>query len=163
MHGRLLQSVQWFSSYLSDRKRFVLFKCKQSEQSKKQRDFPKIYYGALFFIVFMNDMPMSTRKISNVNMYAGDSIISACVKNVQEIDQKLSNVLQKISNWCDETIMVINIYKDRDLDDPANVYNITALLTDCPENIECKHMIYTYKSRETINNKEERSELRFFK
>ena len=61
-----------------------------------------------FFIVFMNDMPMSTRTISNVYMYADDSTISAYGKNVQEIELKLNDDLQEISNWCDE-----NIYQGR--------------------------------------------------
>ena len=45
--------------------------------------------GPLFFIVIMNDMPMSKRTISNVDMYADDSTISACGKNVPEIELKL--------------------------------------------------------------------------
>jgi len=42
-----------------------------------------------FFIVFMNDMPMSTRTISNVDMYADDSTISACVvhTDLKHLDQ----------------------------------------------------------------------------
>ena len=50
----------------------------------------------------MNDM--STRTISNVDMYADDCTISVCGKNVQEIDE-----LQEISNWCDENRMVVKV------------------------------------------------------
>ena len=36
---------------------------------------------------------------------------------------------------------------DRDRDDPANVYNITALLTDCPKQYWTQtQCIYTYQS-----------------
>ena len=48
---------------------------------------------------------MSTRTISNVDMYADDSTISACRKNVQEI--KL-NDLQEMSNWCDENRLAVH-------------------------------------------------------
>ena len=51
-------------------------------------------------------MPMSTRTICNVDMYADDSIISVCRMTVQEIELKLNNDLQEISNWCDENIDV---------------------------------------------------------
>ena len=56
-------------------------------------------------------MPMCIRTISNVDMYADDSTTSACGKNVQEIELKLNNDLQEISNWCDENSMVFNIEK----------------------------------------------------
>ena len=69
--------------------------------------------GPLLFIVFMNDMPMSTRTICNVDMYADDSTISACGKNVEEIELKLNNDLQGISNWCDENRMVVNVEKTK--------------------------------------------------
>ena len=59
----------------------------------------------------MNDMPTSTIIISNVDMYADDSTISACGKNVQEIELKLNNDIQEISNWCDENRMVVNVEK----------------------------------------------------
>ena len=63
----------------------------------------------------MNDMPMSTRTISNVDMYADDSTISACGKNVQEIELKLNNDLQEISSWCDENRMFVNTSTKRTL------------------------------------------------
>ena len=69
--------------------------------------------GPLFFIVFMNDMPMSIRTLSNVDMYGYDSTIRACGKKVQEIELKLNNDLQEISNWCDENRMVVNVEKNK--------------------------------------------------
>ena len=71
----------------------------------------------------MNDVPTSTRTISNVDMYADDSTISACRKNVQEVELKLNNDLQEISNWCDENRMIVNVEKTQDYDSyhPANM------------------------------------------
>ena len=117
MCGCSQQSMRWFSSYLSERKQVVLFKGKQSEQSEITTGVPQGFIlVSLFFIVFMNDMPMSTRTISNVD-------ISACGKNVQEIELKLNNDLQEISNWCDENRMVVNVEKNQDHDrhDPAKM------------------------------------------
>ena len=106
--------MRWFSSYLSERKQFVLFKGKQSEQSEITTGVPQgSILGPMFFIVFMNDMSMSTRTISNVDMYADDSTISACRKNVQELELKLHNDVQEISNWCDENRMVVNVEKPK--------------------------------------------------
>ena len=114
IYGCSHQSMLWFSSYLSEHKKFVLFKGKQSDQSEIITGVPLgSILGPLLFSVFMNDMPMSTRTISNVDMYADDSTISACGKNVQEIELKLNNDLQEISNWCDENRMVVNFEKSK--------------------------------------------------
>ena len=89
---------------MSERRQFVLFK---SEQSEIKTGVPQSsILGPLFLIVFMNDMP---KTISNVDMYADDSTMSACGKSVQEIELKLNNDLQEISKWCDEYRIVVNI------------------------------------------------------
>ena len=73
--------------------------------------FVGIYYMYMYIQNYtIYDMPMSTRTISNVDMYAD---ISACGKNVQEIELKLTNDLQEISNWCDENRMVVNVEKTK--------------------------------------------------
>ena len=56
-------------------------------------------------------MPISTITISNVDMYADDSTISACGKHVKDIELKLNNDLQEIYNWCDENRMAISVEK----------------------------------------------------
>ena len=103
-----------FSSYLSERKQLVLFKGKQSEQSEITTRVPQgTILGPLFFIVFMNDMTISTRTISNVDMHADDATISACGENVQEIELKLNNDLQEIPTRCDANRMVVNFEKPK--------------------------------------------------
>ena len=117
IYGCTQQWMRWFSSYLSERKQFVLFKGKQSQLSEITTGVlpsPRgSILGTLFFIDFMNDMPMSTRTINNVDMYADDSTISVCGKSIQKIQRKLNNYLQKISNWCDENRMVVNVEKTK--------------------------------------------------
>ena len=51
--------------------------------------------------------------ISNVDMNADDSTISAYRKNVQEIKLKITDDRPEISNWCDENRMVINVEKTK--------------------------------------------------
>ena len=77
--------MRWFSSHLSERKQFVLFKGKQSEQSEiTMAVVNDSILGPLFFSVFMNDMPMSITTIINVDMHADDSTISACGKTYKK-------------------------------------------------------------------------------
>ena len=76
--------------------------------------------GPLFFIVFMNDMPLNTTTNVTADMYADDSTITATGKSIQLVKQNLNNELQEISNWCDENRMVINLKKKK-----KNYYNST--------------------------------------
>ena len=102
---------------------FVLFTGKQLDKSEIITGVPQgSILRPLFFIVFMNDMPMSIRTVSNVDMYADNSATSAC-GNLQKFEQKLDNNLQRISNWCDENRMVIDVEQneDRDRHYPAKV------------------------------------------
>ena len=69
--------------------------------------------GPLFFIVFMNEMLMSTRTICNVDMHADDSTISACGENAQKIELKLNFDLQEVSKWCGENWMFVIVVKTK--------------------------------------------------
>ena len=74
---------------------------------------PVLCLGPLLFIVVMNYLAMSTKTVSNLDMYADDSTVSAYRKDVQEIEQTINNDLQDNSNWCDENKMVIDVEKRR--------------------------------------------------
>ena len=69
--------------------------------------------GPLLFTVFMNYLAMSTTTVSNVDMYADDSTVSARGKDVQDTEQTLNNDLQENFNWCDENKILINVEKTK--------------------------------------------------
>ena len=80
---------------------------------RKNNGSPLGLYLGTTVLYCVYEQPMSTRTISNVDMYADDSTTSACRKNVQEIELKLNNDLQEISNWRDENRMVVNVEKTK--------------------------------------------------
>ena len=110
MYGGSQQLMWWLSSYLSERKRFVLFKGKQTEQFETTTGVPqRSILEPLYFLCSRTTCSLSTKTICNVGMYADDSTISVCDKSVQEIEMKLNNDLPEISTWLDKNWMVINV------------------------------------------------------
>ena len=112
IYGCSQQSMQWITSYLSERQQIVQFKGKLSQQAEIQTGVPQgSILGPLLIIVFMNDMPMNDS--ASVDMYADESTITATGKTTQAVEVKLDNDLHEISKWCEENKMVINAEKQR--------------------------------------------------
>ena len=113
IYGCSQQSMQWFTSYLSERQQFVQFKGKLSQQAEIQTGVPQgSILGPLLFIMFMNDMPLNVS--ASVDMYADDSTITATGKTTEAVEEKLNNDLHEVSKWCEENKMVINAEKTKD-------------------------------------------------
>ena len=112
IYGCSQQSMQWFTSYLSERQQFVQFKGKLSQQADIQTGIPQgSILGPLLFIMFMNDMPLNVS--ASVDMYADDSTITATGKTTEAVEEKLNNDLHEVSKWCEENKMVINAEKTK--------------------------------------------------
>ena len=69
--------------------------------------------GPLFFIIFMNDMPLNTGSDDPVNMYADDSTGSASGKSLVHLEASFNNDLGNVLQWCDVNRMVINTDKTK--------------------------------------------------
>ena len=68
--------------------------------------------GALLFILYINDLPLS---ISNCNtdMYADDSTIHISGENISAIQTKIQEDLNRIELWCKDNNMFINCSKTK--------------------------------------------------
>ena len=68
--------------------------------------------GALLFILYINDLPLS---ISNCNtdMYADDSTIHISGENISAIQTKIQEDLNRIELWCKDKNMFINCSKTK--------------------------------------------------
>ena len=69
--------------------------------------------GPLFFIIFMNDMPLNTGSDDPVDMYADDSTVSAPGNTLKHLEASLNNDLENVLQWCDVNRMVINTDKTK--------------------------------------------------
>jgi ribonuclease P/MRP protein subunit RPP40 len=124
-HDILLQKLQlykcsentmkFFSSYLTDRNQCTTFKGKLSEKLPITTGVPQgSILGPLFFILFINDLPMSITE-SETDMYADDSSMTAVAKTVPELNDKLDTDMDNVDGWCGENGMAPNVPKTKSM------------------------------------------------
>ncbi len=88
-----------FRSYLTDRLQCTKFKGSLSEKLLIKMGVPQpSILGPLFFILFINDLPM-TIKNSETDMYADDSSISNEPKPLPDLNMNLTEDMANVSLW----------------------------------------------------------------
>ena len=98
-------------SVLTERKQCVINENYKSEMKETTHGVPKgSILGPLLFLIYINDFSFCVPNC-NVNMYADDTIIYTANSNVTEVEYILQRDIDVISNWCDNSRLVINIQK----------------------------------------------------
>ena len=95
IHGNLLQ---WFESYLSERKQFV--KVGNAESSKLDITWgvPQgSVLGPILFLIFFNDLPNCT--LLKSLLFCDDTTLLASGSNLNQLANFVNDELQKISTW----------------------------------------------------------------
>ena len=90
--------LNWFKSYLSDRKQFVSIDSVNSMLRDISLGLPQgSILGPILFLIFMNDMPNSTLLFTL--LFCDDTTILASGPNLNDLINLVNNELQKISMW----------------------------------------------------------------
>ena len=114
IHGCSAGSLTWFASYLTGRKQMVSFQGHLSNIATVTVGAPQgSILGPLFFIIFMNDMPLNTGSHDPVDLYTDDSTVSTSGNTLEHVGASLNNDLQNVLQWCDVNRMVINTNKTK--------------------------------------------------
>ena len=109
------KTLEWFTSYLNERKQMVNFKNNISDPELVKSGVPQgSILGPLLFILFMNDIPLEINE-GALEMYADDSTVSVSGKTVKEIETKLNTSARQIATWCSENKMAVNVEKTKSL------------------------------------------------
>jgi hypothetical protein len=88
----------WFRSYLSSRKQVVVANGVQSEVADIKCGVPQgSLLGPLLYLCYCNDMEMATS--CKLILYADDSALLYADKDINVIQNKLSNELQSVNQW----------------------------------------------------------------
>ena len=90
-------SIDWFKSYLTNRKQFVHINNVSSDPGFVTCGVPQL--GPLLFLTYVNDMSISIDKDCKLILYADDSAIFFAHKDPVVISTKLSSVLGQCSSW----------------------------------------------------------------
>ena len=103
----------WFTDYLFNRSQVVQFKGVLSEFQPIFAGVPQgSILGPLLFIIHFNDV-YKPLKHSKIVTYADDSVIYTSSKDVDIIQQRLSEDMNNLCDWFKDNELIINIKKEK--------------------------------------------------
>ena len=106
-------TVRWFSSYLKGRYQQTYVSGTLSNCGKVVSGVPQgSVLGPTLFLVNINDLPL-VLSVCIVYIFADDSTTSAHNKNIDQVASTLSDELQQVNKWCENSHMAINISKTK--------------------------------------------------
>ena len=108
------QELNWCRSYLCSRKQVVHVRGKESGEAKLRHGVPQGgIIGPLFFILFINDLPLHVS--AYVALYADDRSLTASedVKNLAHLDLARNKSVREIQAWVNANKLSINEDKTR--------------------------------------------------
>jgi len=108
-------TINWFKSYLGDRKQRVSLNGFMSSEKNIEYGVPQgSILGPLLFLIFINDLPFSLHNvISSTDMYADDTTICDVQRSVGTLQANLQSSLALLETWCRNNGMVLNTDKTK--------------------------------------------------
>ena len=113
-YGIVNTELRWCRSYLTGRKQVVILGGKESSEARMEDGVPQgSILGPLFFILFINDLPLHVS--SQVDLYANDTTLTASAhfNNLPELQLSLNISANKIRHWADSNKLPINESKSK--------------------------------------------------
>ena len=107
------RELNWFESYLFDRKQFVSLENSSSErESVLCSVLQGSVLGPLLFALLINDINLQLKHCS-ILLYAEYTVIFTVDKNCKVIEERLNTDLNKITNWFSDNNLIMNLMKNR--------------------------------------------------
>jgi predicted Holliday junction resolvase-like endonuclease len=105
--------LQWFESYLSERKVLVRVEDVYSKVRLCPTGVPQgSILGPILYIIYVNDMFNIVRKCK-IYMYADDTVLVACHKNLTIAESQLQEDFTGVLQWTHDNSLVINADKTK--------------------------------------------------
>ncbi|PFX21450.1 RNA-directed DNA polymerase from mobile element jockey [Stylophora pistillata] len=114
VYGVKNQELNWCQSYLSDRKQVVCLDGNKSSEAFMRHGVPQgSILGPLFFILFINDLPLHVS--GTIDLYADDTTISASadVNNIPSLQSSLKTSFGEIQQWAMANKLPLNESKTK--------------------------------------------------
>ena len=107
------KELNWFKSYLDDRKQFTVVGGIRSKESKVLHGVPQgSCLGPLLFLVYINDLPHCLKNCAS-KRYADDTDISASGSNLKYIEKLINEDLDNINKWLIANKLSLNAIKTK--------------------------------------------------
>ena len=108
-------ALNWFESYLRNRKQFVVINGTKSNPLNIKSGVPQgSILGPLLFIIFINDISLE-KYLSDINLFADDAVEGVEHKTKDKIIKKLQECAVSLDRWCLQNKMVLSIEKTKTL------------------------------------------------
>ena len=124
--------LNWFKSYLTDRKQFVCYNGSSSEIKNISCGVPQgSVLGPLLFLIYINDLPNISKKL-RFYLFADDTNIYYESNDLVELERTVNQELKKLSLWLNVNRLALNLKKTnfvifKGIKKPQN-YNVTLLI-----------------------------------
>ena len=104
-------ALEWFQSYLTNRKQYVSFQSNDSQKMTIKCGVPQgSILGPLLFLLYINDIVQSSTKVSFI-LFADDTNILYSHKDLNVLTSTLNTELTKIQSWFQCNKLSLNIDK----------------------------------------------------
>ena len=107
------KELNWFKSYLDDRKQFTVVGGIRSKEPKVLHGVPQgSCLSPLLFLVYINDLPHCLKNCA-LKLYADDTDISASTSNLKYIEKLINEDLDNINKWLIANKLSLNVIKTK--------------------------------------------------
>ena len=109
VYGVANQELNWCRSYLCSRKQVVHIRGKESGEAMLRHGVPQGgIIGPLFFVLFINDLPLHVR--ADVDLHTDETTVTASAdgKNLVHLDLSLNKSVRDIQAWASANKLPIN-------------------------------------------------------
>ena len=94
-------ALNWFKSYLSDRKQYVAVNGSNSSDLSVNCGVPQgSVLGPLLFLLYANDLPLSSLKLASY-IFADDINIYYEAEGFNQLERVVNKELKKVKMWLD--------------------------------------------------------------
>ena len=110
-HGVRGVSLIWLQSYLHNRQQCVKINQSTSDSKTVTCRVPQgSVLGHLFFLIYINDIFLTTPKVS-FHLFADGTCIFHSNKNYRKLEDEINTSLDNITNWLKANKLMINVKK----------------------------------------------------